>query len=852
MRISLRWMRELVDFELSPEALGEALTLVGFEVEEIEDRNTWADGVVVGRILEAVTHPNADRLRVCQVDLGQASPSTIVCGAPNARAGLTVAVAVPGTYLPTIDRKIAKAELRGVTSAGMICSLAELGLTKDSEGIHEFPIEHPLGTDVRPLLGLDDVVLDLTSTANRADALSMVGIAREVAALTRNPIKLPDVPNFETQPLPNFELAIADPKACPAYSGTLIRGVKIGPSPDWLRQRLEAAGTRSINNVVDITNLVLLEWGQPLHAFDWDRLQQVIQRSQGSAEGPQQIGVRFAQEGESLTTLDGSKRSLKPENLLITAADHPVALAGVMGGEETEVHAETQAVFLEAALFDPVVIRRSARGQSLRSEASTRYERGVNFSALDQARDRAIHLILDLAGGELVGQTVFDQRPQVDRRIDLRLSRLMDILGDDIKPSEVETILPALGFELSPCRLSLHVDSLLSETHHAEHHADPNDSADLKESSDQEAVTSPSSEASSTETATAAKCIWTVNVPPYRLRDIEREIDLIEEFARLYGYDQFVETLPPETQVGSLSIRERNLRTVREVFRGVGLTELMHISLCSAESGVDVVISNPLSPEFSALRQELLPGLIDSFQYNVAQGNGPLNGFEMGRIFWREGEHYQEADHLGGILGGHPAPNDWRHQVQPYDWFAAKGILVAALEQLGCDVEFKPAQDHASLHPGRTASLWMNGSRLGLFGQLHPQLRQAKDLPDEVYAFELDLELIVTTLEQRGIQHYHPYSTFPASDRDIAFFAPLEISVASLEQGIRAAAGPLLESVQLFDEYRGTGVPDQQRSLAFRLIYRALDRTLTDAEVDQAQQQVRSQLETEFHVTLRS
>ncbi|MEN9229986.1 MAG: phenylalanine--tRNA ligase subunit beta [Thermostichus sp. DG02_5_bins_236] len=830
MRISLKWLRELVDFELEPEELGEALTLVGFEVEDIEDRRTWADGVVLGKILKAEPHPNADKLQICQVDLGAKQPVTIVCGAANARAGILVAVATPGTHLPAIHLTIEKAEKRGVTSAGMICSLSELGLEKTSEGIHEFPPNldlhaSPLGSDVRPLLGLDDVVLDLTSTANRADALSMVGIAREVAALTRNPLHLPPIPDLSAKSIAGLNLQITDAKACPAYSGVLIEGVSIGPSPDWLKHRLAAAGTRSINNVVDITNLILLEWGQPLHAFDWDRLLGVM----GKPKKPT-IGVRLAQAGETLKTLDGQTRTLQAESHLITAADKPVALAGVMGGEETEVNPETTSIFLEAALFDPVVTRRSARSQSLRTEASARYERGVNFASLDQARDRAVQLILEWAGGKVTGLTSFDQRPSLERSLELRLSRLIDVLGDDVRVADVEEILPALGFQLSPC-VPLSKPSVKSA-------------------------------APETETATVARCVWQVNVPPYRLRDIEREIDLIEEFARLYGYDRFSETLPPEPQVGSLSVRESLTRQIREVLRGIGLTELYHISLCpadAAENSTLVTIANPLSPEYSAVRDALLPGLVEAFRFNWDQGNGPLQAFEIGRVFARalppSTHPYLEADHIGGILGGDPNPNDWQHHNRPMDWFGAKGLLVSALERLGFNPEFRvdsAAQQSPQLHPGRQASLWIKGSRIGQFGQLHPHLCQEKGLPDHVYGFELELDPLLEGMEKRGIVQFLPFSSFPASDRDIAFFAPVALSVGELEQVIRQAGGELLQSVQLFDEYRGQGVPEGQRSLAFRLVYRAPDRTLTDAEVETAQSQVRTQLEKQFQVTLRS
>ncbi len=360
--------------------------MAGFEVEDIEDRRTWANGVVVGKVLERQPHPNADKLSVCQVDIGAAETLNIVCGAANVRADIYVPVATTGTYLPNIDLKIKPAKLRGVPSQGMICSLKELGLPTDVDGIHIFSQENlPLGSDVRPLLNLDDVILDVTATANRADALSMVGIAREVAALTGGKLNIPEPGEVSLiQDAGNLTLKIADQQACPAYIGTVVTHLKIAPSPDWLQQRLRSAGVRPINNVVDITNYVLLEWGQPLHAFDKERLQSVAD------DASLTIGVRFANAGETLKTLDGQTRTLTTQNLLITANDKPVALAGVMGGEETEVHENTQSLVLEAALFDSVAIRRSSRSVGLRSEASGRYERGVNRAELEIANRRAL------------------------------------------------------------------------------------------------------------------------------------------------------------------------------------------------------------------------------------------------------------------------------------------------------------------------------------------------------------------------------------------------------------------------------------------------------------------------------
>jgi phenylalanyl-tRNA synthetase beta chain len=818
MRISLNWLRELVDITMSPEELAEALTMAGFEVEEIEDRRTWAAGVVIGKVLTREPHPNADKLSVCTVDIGGEQPSTIVCGAANVRADIYVPVATLGSYLPIVDLRIKPRKLRDVPSEGMICSLAEVGLTKESEGIHIFTEENlQVGTDARSLLGLDDVVLDLTSTANRADALSMVGIAREVAAITGAALRLPEPGTIATQSGSDLTVRITETQACPIYMGTVVSGVKIAPSPQWLQRRLQAAGTRPINNVVDVTNYVLLEWGQPLHAFDRDRLQSLVPPSATSLA----IGVRFADSSETLTTLDSQKRTLQEQTLVITANDQPVALAGVMGGESTEVHGETENLMLEAAIFDPVAVRRSARSQGIRTEASTRYERGVNQAAVGIACRRALEMIMELAGGTIGTQAVTDTRPgqtETVRTIELRLDRVIQVLGPinltpenseepevaDLQAADVERTLTALG-----CQLTL---------------------------------TKPG--------------VWSVTVPPYRYRDLEREIDLIEEVARLYGFNKFCDTLPGKTEAGFLSVEQALSRRIQAALRAVGLTEVIHYSLVKAESQDQVSLVNPLLVEYSALRTELVTGLIDAFQYNLEQGNGALNAFEIGRVFWRDEEGLAEADKVAGIMGGDAKQGLWTQsgRAMPMSWFEAKGRMESAFQRLGLSVEYQPDRRDESLHPGRTASLWVQGDRLGTFGQLHPQLRQERGLPDEVYVFELDLDVLFDRLDNDELitPIFQAYSTYPASDRDIAFFASTKVSVAELERTIKKAGGKLLDSVTLFDEYRGENVPEGKRSLAFRLVYRTGDRTLTDEDVEPVHSKVRDALVEKFSVDLRS
>jgi phenylalanyl-tRNA synthetase beta chain len=808
MHISLNWLNELVKISLTPTALAEVLTMAGFEVESIEDRRQWADGVVVGRVVERLPHPNADKLSVCQVDIGTGELVQIVCGAANVRADIYVPVAKVGTFLPTINLKIKPAKLRGEKSEGMICSLAEVGLAKESAGIHIFAevgaADAPtVGADVRPLLGLDDVVMDLTSTANRADALSMVGIAREVAALTGSSLKLPTVvPISLLGSKKTLHVRSIDEHICPAYLATLVENVRIGPSPDWLQKRLQAAGLRSINNVVDITNYVLLEWGQPLHAFDADRL---------ATDGHYHIGVELAQPPQTFTTLDGQERQLQAQNLLIVANGQPVALAGVMGGAESEVSDSTTNILLEAAIFDSVAIRKSARCQGLRSEASTRYERGVNLAELEMANQRALNLLTEIAGGTVTVQDFADGRPDwvnQPRKISLRLDRLQQVLGqtvddEEISAADVERTLAALGCQLT---------------------AAPEDS-------------------------------WEVVVPPYRYRDLEREIDLIEEVARLYGYDRFQDTLPSESTAGFLSLDVELLRLVRANFRAVGFTELMHYSYALDKKDRSVAIANPMFTEYSALRSELISHVIQSYRYNLEQGNGSLWGFEIGRAFGKDEVGLFETEVLAGICGGDGRAERWTTSDKPQmlTWYEAKGLLDNIWQRLGMTVEYQADQSNPQFHPGRTASLWLQGKQLGVFGQLHPQLRQELDLPAATYAFQFYLEVLLDFLsqEEQLVSRYQSFSTYPASDRDIAFFATLETSFADLRKSVQQVGGDLLSTVQLFDEYRGQGVPEGQRSLALRLVYRA-DRTLTDEEIEPVHQQVRDVLVEKFQVTLRS
>ena len=813
MKISVKWLRELINFNFSHEELADILTVVGLEVDECEDRQEWANGIVVGLIKDCRPHPNTQKLNICKVDIGTESLLNIICGAPNVEIGKYVPVATLGTYLPKMDLKIQPIELQGIKSEGMICSLSEIGLSKESSEIHIFEEDTiKIGQNVSSLLGLDDTILSIMPTANRPDAMSMVGIAREIASLTGNIVTFPrTVKNFIFEHNnDSLKIEIEDTKACPVYIGTIIQNVTVTSSPQWLQQKLRASGIDPINNIVDITNLILLEWGQPMHAFDLKKLKK-------NAEDKTQltIGVRSSNNKEILETLDGSNKKLNRNNLIITSNNIPVALAGIMGGKETEIDKQTKDIFLETALFDQVTIRHSSKSQNLRTEASIRYERGVNQFELEVACQNAIKLIQELAGGVPISQNIVDNRSQINiPQITLRLERIHKLLGpvwknnlkSFITSEEVHDILTNLG-----CNLSL---------------------------------------------ANNIPNIWLVTIPSYRYRDLHREIDLIEEIARIYGYGNFCDELPYKTEPGKLSQEYYIQRKLREAFRSAGLHELVQYSLVKPEKA-DIVLANPLLTEYSALRNNLLDGLISTFAYNQSQGNKSLNGFEIGKIFYNiEGQH-KELESLAGIMGGNfLTAGRWitSGKLVPMTWYEAKGILDSIFKKFKIVVEYKAYEQDKRLHPGRTASLWLNNQFLGIFGQLHPQLCQELDLINTVYGFELNFEVLLHTLNKEILltPTFNSYSSYPPIELDLAFFVSLGISVAELIKEMKQVGGGLLKGIELFDDYRGESVPKGQRNLAFSLLYRSDERTLTDKDVKVTHDRIRIILVEKFNVTLRS
>jgi len=822
MRVSLQWLRELVHCEpeaLEPARLAERLSIAGFEVEEIEDLAARAAGVVVGFVEDRQPHPDADKLSVCRVLVGAAEPLQIVCGAANVRAGIYVPVALVGSTLPAVGLTIKPAELRGVASSGMICSLQELGLASASEGIavlDELLSAVPaVGEPVGPALGLDDQVLELAITANRPDGLSMRGIAREVAALCGGSTRFTEAPAAVLQvvPLPVEAAAQGAIESGGLFSVTSLTGVKVAPSPAWLQQRLERAGLRPINNVVDITNLVMLEMGQPLHAFDREALGRL---GGGGGADPARLGLRQARAGEGFTSLDGENRSLGDSALVVTYADQPIALAGVIGGLNEAVTEATTSLWLEAAVFAPQEVRRSARSVALRTEASSRFEKGLPREVTLAASDRAVQLLQELAGASVEGRWLHERPPEPQQPLRLDRDALHNLLGpvlvegepEDLEDERIEATLTALG-----CSLTADEDG------------------------------------------------WLVTVPPARAMDLQRPVDLIEEVARLVGYDHFAAHLPDPIEPGGLDPAQQVERRLRRSLCAAGLQETCALSLVAAAPG-RLPLANPLLADYGHLRDTLHGELLQAARRNLQASRSGFWAFEIGQVFHptpQGPDPAREVRLLAGVIAGERRSELWSSSGKPRqpDYFTARGVLEAALEPLMVPVEDRQLSGEPAghlLHPGRAAQLVLEGRPAGWFGQLHPARAEELDLPDATFLFQLELPALLTaaTRSNRWTPAFAPYATVPASERDLALVVPLTTSTSSLLSAIRKAGKPLLEQVELLDRYLGSQVAEGHCSQAFRLRYRDRQRTLTDEEVESVHQKVRSSLEKQFGAELRS
>ena len=819
MQVSLQWLRELVACDLAADVLAEKLSIAGFEVEEIVDLAARAAGVVVGYVEQREPHPDANKLSVCTVAIGADEPLQIVCGAKNVRAGIHVAVATVGAYLPAVDLKIKPAELRGVASSGMICSLSELGLADSSDGIvildDALETLPPVGSPVGPLFGLDDQVLELAITANRPDGLSMLGIAREVAALTGASLSLPAAAApVAASPLPVGTDVQDRIEEGGLFSLTALSGVQVGPSPRWLQSRLERAGLRPINNVVDITNLVMLEQGQPLHAFDADRLARLSENQLD----PAAIDLRAGRPAEAFTTLDGTEHSLSEEAWVVSYADHAIALAGVMGGQTTAVDGDTTSIWLEAAMFAPQTVRKSARSLGLRTDASSRFEKGLPVEVTLGAADRAVALLQELCGATVQSRWLHQRSEVAKEPLELRRDALHNLLGpiategaeEDLADAEIERILQALGCSLEQAEEG-----------------------------------------------------WLVHVPPARAMDLQREVDLIEEVARLVGYDRFASHLPDPIAPGGLTPVQEAERRLRRLLAAAGLQEVCSLSLGPAEAerpGADpsrrVPLANPLLADYSHLRDSLVDELLFAAQRNLKAGRSGFWAFEIGNVFDATAKGSPQSQHLAGLICGSRQAELWSQSGKPQalDYFSARGLLQSALAGLKLPVEDRRLSDHPLLHPGRAAQIVVEGRPAGFFGQVHPELAEQYDLPPATYLFQLEVTplLSAATRRNRWQPSFAAFATVPASERDLALVVKAETASAQLLNAIRKAGKPLLEQAELVDRYEGEQLAAGSCSQAFRLRYRDPKRTLKDSEVDEAHAKIRAALEKQFGAQLRA
>lgn len=810
MKVTLNWLKRHVDFNWTPEELKERLTMLGIEVEGVQKLGGEFENVVVAQVMTRDKHPNADKLSVCKVDDGR-TQRQIVCGATNFKAGDKVPLALPGCVIPTPPGSppfvIKVGKLRGVESQGMMCSGEELGLSADASGLLILPADAKVGQPFAEFLGKTsgDVVYDLEITPNRPDLNSVIGIAREIAALTGNPLKWPELkPLTEAPQGQNIDsevrVRIEDGELCPRYTTRVVRGVKVGPSPAWLKETLEKVGIRSISNVVDVTNFVMLESGQPLHAFDYHL---IARKSPGELPT---IVVRRAGEGEKFTTLDGQQRTLTSQMLVIADEVHAVALAGVMGGLNSEIKDTTADVLIESACFQPQSIRATSKKLDLRSDASYRYERGSDVCICDWASRRAVDLILETAGGQAVAGVVDAfPKPHTAKEITLRFEKTNALLGVDIAADQQVAFLKNLGLELM-----------------------------------------------GTEGTVSA----TFRIPSFRV-DLKREADLIEEVARIYGVDK-IPSRAPACVAGSHPYDQTHneLAEARRLLTGLGLDETQGQTLL-AEAAAKLVCAEPvylqnaLSSDMTVLRPSLLPGLLEAFQRNLNRKNGDLSYFEIGRVFGLQKGQLAEERRVVVALTGLRSPAFWSgaERNAPMDLFDLKGVLETFLEQFGLrGISFVRRTEPTSMFI-ESATIHLGKLTLGEIGQLQPLLAKRYDLRHGAFFAELNMDLLLA--RRNTTRQFKPLPQFPSVRRDVAMVVPEAVTHDAVLNAVKQSKVQNLEVVELFDVFRGQNVPEGHKSLAYAFTYRNTERTLTDAEVNSAHNKLVEQFKSGLQAVVR-
>ena len=833
MRVPLSWLQELVSIDQSAEEIANKLSMAGFEVEAIEDMASQLNGVVIGFVVSKKQHPNADKLSVLEVQVGQEENLQIVCGAKNVRAGIHVPVALEGTYLPASDLKIKTSELRGVISQGMICSSQELGLKGDPSGIiicENVSSQVPTtGETFSSFLELNEIVLDLAITANRPDGLSMRGIAREVSTLFKTKILFDE--NNEKEEYQNLQLNKVTPdvkEETEIFSLCKINSLKErGDIPHFIERRISTAGINSINDIVDISNYLMLETGQPTHVYDHDKLEKLT----NSKVDHNSFGIRKAKAGESIICIDDNVYDLDERVTVITCLDKPIAIAGVIGGKASSISKDSKTIWVESALFTPSAVRNSIKKVATRSEASSRFEKGIVPGITVETSEKIIEYLIQSKGGKVESRWCYKKQNLSLPNIHLRRSKINQILGI-LKEDN-----PQCTQESQ--RKGLDIDPYADEGRYL-------------------------SDFTISDTLESLGCVltqehdgWRVSIPSYRSRDLIREIDLVEEVARIVGYDSFESRLPDPISPGGLNHRQQSERKLRTSLCSQGLQEITTLSLVSRnDSENQVSISNPLLAEASHLRTSILQEHISICARNLQSGRDNCWTFEIGNIYEQQSEGVLETKVLAGLMCNGKTLERWRTKSthESFSFYDARGKLAAGLQVLDIQIEDRPYNSKEHLHPGRSSELFLEGRSIGYFGQLHPFEIDRLGLPIPTYVFEIKLEpiLISATRPSKWISKFNQYSTLPSMERDIAVVVDKRTSSSEIVKLIRKTAKPLLETVELIDRYEGEEIAAGQCSQAFRLVYRKKDQTLTDEIVRPIHEKVREALSTKLNAKLRS